>query len=1704
MMEEENVSLVDPSLPEEEELFNNKEENDCSLKFNTCKYCRGIIQKNLRRGSSSYCSKICVETNKMVPSETTCPETGKVKLKNVFSNEKDWNYYREVIRDKAAPVGAFYQVTNHVSGIKAGMKIECLDINNPINYCVATIINLQSHRVCLRYDGFGTDPSHDFWCNFQAEELFPIGWCARNNYHLQPPTGITCTHDEWKAFLSTTLTGALAAPEELFKKPENRRQLRCHSFVPGDRVEVIHPERQDLIVPAKVTKSLGPYYFLVTTDFLPHVPSKTIYGYADCPDIYLHGYCESRGLELTFTGQNEKGEMIRNKDSMIENNSKRSRVNNFRLAHKMEAVDGETTRVGTVAEIFGRIAMLVFDGTSKRKFFDKNSTEVHPICWSERTKGCLHTPYGPVDFRNKTVTVGLNPNVKPNTITSAASFKTFQQKTCPGNSASDSPTKPSVGQPVSEDKPSSSCHAMEVMNDSQETSEVEILHGSPASPSFHNALEQKKSDLDQFIVWLLNKYEIDPEDRCSVVKGDLVDSFQAYTNRVLSPRWFTSIYKLFPRVTSTRKLVNDRFVNCLKFLRQRAPEKNIGAVYVKDAVEFLNMKNFAVQLGTDRLVAFVSLVTRPNVPHNTQDIFATGYAPEGSGVFVISATLNSNDFTLVNFTFHFEQIVCPPPIPRLSNFNEFRAAMILCKQASLCNSVDMATKSLSRGRKMANNCSIVAYPHRGNWCVNCKMMKGKTSASTSSSQSQQPPQYDVLSEVLEESLSDDGFDIGSMKDEEDPNLEIKIFFNKTCHPGLLLNPDKISQIAPHTPQEKPPQALKYLIERLIEVSINKDKFLEILEVAFGNRLFNKTKDKVIKKGLFRFNSRLKVLRFIRRLTKYLKCCNTFLSVDTTTQCSENCRGRDDVLHKKKQLDIAIGYMDEHTNHSSPLQRPGKLNPGQTTKPGQPSNVQVLYQLPPSMSSAPHMSSSSPQQQIVVQTSLQQRFPQGTQFFLPQNHGNLTYMVVSNRDKMTSSVQSPPYQQNVPTLNHPQHKNITSPPAAGVTQMLANVTKSNLVSDIDQPNIKSSAHGTMVKREQAMHYDQRPMDDRQEQDVSRSQYGPIVQTKDKGHHIHVHKVQHGNARVKYVEFKPARDGVSAQGGHNTQYYNPSNQQHLSVHTPHHHQQQAPPSSAKSPLHSPPALRPPPALPPRSIALHSPPSLVPSPDVRPRFDYRTHQGVRSPVQVTNFTVNAKHCGGKTILNLPRFVQKNNGTGKPTVLQAFRTMPDKMGPQHSGSSSSIPTTTAVTMTMTYIPIQTTNTNNKLLYVPVHSQSSNHRQPVMLYPGNPPIKNGKPIGLPHQLLQGNKNVLVMPSNKMDGAFTTVRIQGTSQNTVQSPQMTSSSSNVRHPAANEQLKNDHVIGDKPIKIERMDDDSIKRGGRVEEKENENNKRTFQQMSHENHLQNNDLVPVHKKKRGRPPSSSKLPHKSFRPADNTNPITLANRVLKDAFYKKQQQIQNQLQSYIDEPLSKCPELPENPEHWTSGELLKFLSVTDCASFADILKDEEIDGKSFLLLTREALMEFKGIRLGPALKIVGYSAYLRAKSRILNIERVSNRQIHRTPSTHVPNVSRAQMTSQERKDNTALEEFPNSTPTLSREVESSSSKLLDSCQSETITTSKPVVEERTESDVLNTEKEASNIETEAVEFENVPGRHCIEDDIPLQKNNFSDVVDVKSN
>lgn len=85
-----------------------------------------------------------------------------------------------------------------VPGLKPGMKLEAVDRNNPPSFCVATVIQQVGQRVRIRYDGFGKDSSNDCWCNFQAEELHPIGWCAQNGYPLQPPKGV------WKLTIINT------------------------------------------------------------------------------------------------------------------------------------------------------------------------------------------------------------------------------------------------------------------------------------------------------------------------------------------------------------------------------------------------------------------------------------------------------------------------------------------------------------------------------------------------------------------------------------------------------------------------------------------------------------------------------------------------------------------------------------------------------------------------------------------------------------------------------------------------------------------------------------------------------------------------------------------------------------------------------------------------------------------------------------------------------------------------------------------------------------------------------------------------------------------------------------------------------------------------------------------------------------------------------------------------------------------------------------------------------------------------------------------------------------------------------------------------------------------------------------------------------------------------------------------------------------
>ena len=39
----------------------------------------------------------------------------------------------------------------------------------------------------MRYEGFGSDGSKDFWLNLCTKNIYPVGWCAANGKPLVPP-----------------------------------------------------------------------------------------------------------------------------------------------------------------------------------------------------------------------------------------------------------------------------------------------------------------------------------------------------------------------------------------------------------------------------------------------------------------------------------------------------------------------------------------------------------------------------------------------------------------------------------------------------------------------------------------------------------------------------------------------------------------------------------------------------------------------------------------------------------------------------------------------------------------------------------------------------------------------------------------------------------------------------------------------------------------------------------------------------------------------------------------------------------------------------------------------------------------------------------------------------------------------------------------------------------------------------------------------------------------------------------------------------------------------------------------------------------------------------------------------------------------------------------------------------------------------------
>lgn len=75
-------------------------------------------------------------------------------------------------------------------------------------------------------------------------------------------------------------------------------QPRVHGFKVGMKLEVIHPSKPSIICPATVLKSLGPYYFIVSTDYIQELPTVTFCCHSDSIGIFPPGWSYKNGIDL--------------------------------------------------------------------------------------------------------------------------------------------------------------------------------------------------------------------------------------------------------------------------------------------------------------------------------------------------------------------------------------------------------------------------------------------------------------------------------------------------------------------------------------------------------------------------------------------------------------------------------------------------------------------------------------------------------------------------------------------------------------------------------------------------------------------------------------------------------------------------------------------------------------------------------------------------------------------------------------------------------------------------------------------------------------------------------------------------------------------------------------------------------------------------------------------------------------------------------------------------------------------------------------------------------------------------------------------------------------------------------------------------------------------------------------------------------------
>lgn len=224
-----------------------------------------------------------------------------------FSNSYDWN--EQINNDGffAAPVPNFSHAPGYEiwSDIVEGLKVEVENLDFKDNehstshssgstpFWIASIMKIHGYKAKLRYEGYETDGTHDFWVNLCTTEVHPVGWSAMQGRQLIPPQKVESRIRNMKKYLLKSLHHAKTLPGNFYNKLNDSFRSR---FDVSLILEVVDKNCISQVKLARIIKIVGKRLYVQYYD--SNDADSGFWCHEDSPLIHPVGWATTVGHKL--------------------------------------------------------------------------------------------------------------------------------------------------------------------------------------------------------------------------------------------------------------------------------------------------------------------------------------------------------------------------------------------------------------------------------------------------------------------------------------------------------------------------------------------------------------------------------------------------------------------------------------------------------------------------------------------------------------------------------------------------------------------------------------------------------------------------------------------------------------------------------------------------------------------------------------------------------------------------------------------------------------------------------------------------------------------------------------------------------------------------------------------------------------------------------------------------------------------------------------------------------------------------------------------------------------------------------------------------------------------------------------------------------------------------------------------------------------